>query len=148
MKKVVSPRQRRAFTLVEVLVGLFLALTAVSMLTLMIPVATRGQVAAQEYLQIQDIAQAKLDRLKDLGYGRLNSTEIINGEIATSSQGGDVYTIALQKDVTAPVNATGTLRITDYNANVKRVSISFSWLSGGLSATTSNYQLDGLISRE
>jgi type II secretory pathway pseudopilin PulG len=139
---------RRAFTLVEVMFGVVLCGFAVATLSSVIPLATKGQRASREYLQMADIAQAKMDRLKDLGYGRLNKDEISAATIGTETAMSDVYQFTLTTGVDAVTNATGKITISDYSPNIKRVVVGIKWKSGGAQATESSHELQGLIARE
>ena len=139
---------RRAFTLVEVMFGIVLCGLAVAGLASIIPLATKGQRASREYLQMADVAQAKMDRLKDLGYGRLNENEISAASIGNQTANENVYQFTLQAGVDAIANATGTITISDYNPNIKKVVITVKWKSGGAQATESSHELQGLIARE
>lgn len=139
---------RRAYSLIEVMFGIVLCGLAVATLSTMIPLATKGQRASREYLQMADVAQAKMDRLKALGYGRLNSTEIPAASIGTATNVNNVYQFNLTRGVDSVTNATGTVTVSDYDSDIKRVVVSINWVSGGQQATQSNYELQGLIARE
>lgn len=139
-------RSRRGFTLIEVMIGIVLSGMAVATLATLIPVATKGQRASREYLQMTDVAQAKMDRLKDLGYGRLNSTEIVAASIGTL-ESENVYKFTLQGGVDSVTNASGTITISDYNSDIRKVVVSLAWHSGGSTQTPSSYELQGLIAR-
>lgn len=94
-----------------------------------------------------DVAQAKMDRLKDLGYGRLNETEIVAAGIGTRAS-ENVYNFSLQGGVNSVCDATGTITISDFEDDIKKVVIAIAWRSGGSSATPSNHEIQGLIARQ
>ena len=139
--------RRRGFTLIEVMFGVVLAGMAVAMLSTLIPLATKGQHTSREYLQMTDVAQAKMDRLKDLGYGRLNANEIVAAGIGTTYS-ENVYRFTLVQGVNSVTGATGTITVSDYDADIKKIVIAVTWQSGGSTTTTSNYELQGLIARQ
>ncbi len=127
--------------------GVVLAGMSIAMLATLIPLATKGQTASREYLQMTDIAQAKMDRLKDLGYGRLNADEIVAAGIgAVDSE--DVYEFSLTGGVDSVASATGTVTVSDYDADIKKIVIAIGWQSGGSNSTTRSYELQGLIARQ
>lgn len=133
--------------MIEVMFGVVLAGMAVAMLSTLIPLATKGQHTSREYLQMTDVAQAKMDRLKDLGYGRLNANEIVAAGIGTS-QSENVYRFTLVQGVNSVTGATGTITVSDYDADIKKIVIAITWQSGGSTTSTSNYELQGLIARQ
>lgn len=134
--------------MIEVMFGIALCGIAVAGLSSMIPLATKGQRASREYLQMADAAQAKLDRLKDLGYGRLNAEEITAASVGVSTGTNDEYQFSLRRGVDSVTDATGTITVSDFNADIKKVVVNINWTSGGQQATQSNYELQGLVARE
>jgi prepilin-type N-terminal cleavage/methylation domain-containing protein len=139
--------RRQGFTLIEVMFGVVLAGMAVSMVATLIPLATKGQNASREYLQMTDVAQSKLDRLKDLGYGRLDEDEIVDAGIGTK-ESEDTYRFVLVRGVDSATSATGRITISDFDPDIKRVVISIDWKSAGATATPRAYELQGLIARQ
>lgn len=139
--------RRQGFTLIEVMFGVVLAGMAVSMVATLIPLATKGQNASREYLQMTDVAQSKLDRLKDLGYGRLDEDEIVDAGIGTK-ESEDTYRFVLVRGVDSATSATGRITISDFDPDIKRVVISIDWKSAGATATPRTYELQGLIARQ
>ena len=131
----------------EVMFGVVLAGMSIAMLASLIPLAAKGQNSSREYLQMTDVAQSKLDRLKDLGYGRLNDDEIVNASIGTK-ESENTYRFLLVNGVDSATNATGQIKISDFDVDIKRVTISMNWKSAGTTATPRNYELQGLIARQ
>src|SRR5687767_7709995 len=79
------------YTLIEVLVALFLVALGAILFTAMMPMSARGSHMVGNYQQASSLVQHKIDQLRAVGYGRLNYTELQTAGIIDTSQTTSPY---------------------------------------------------------
>lgn len=116
------------FSLVEVIVALFLLAVGSAIFGGVIPLAVKSAKMVSNHEQASSIVQHKLDQLRGVGYGRLTYTELRNAGIIDpkSTQPYEFTQVDGLYDLyPEPI---GTIEIKDFNANIKRVIVTITWV--------------------
>ena len=137
-------RQSRAgFSLVEVMVSLFIVAIGAVMYYALIPMSFKTGKMVGNYQQASSLVQHKIDQGRGVGYGRLTFTELRNAGIIDASPTASPFSFTTVDGLTAIYpNAVATITITDFSASIKQVTVSLTWTgspsrqgNGSMSAT-------------
>jgi prepilin-type N-terminal cleavage/methylation domain-containing protein len=122
-------RRRRGFTLMEVMITLFLLVGMGLMFGAVIPLQARSAHISNTYNQASLLCQHKIDQLRGAGFGSLNFAGLLNrGIIDDTSAAGLIsspyrFTVTDQLAADAgaatgffPAGSTGTIDVRDYSA--------------------------------
>lgn len=133
--------------MIEVLVGIFVASCLAMLGALLIPVAKQGQIVGSEYSRVTELAQTKLDKIRELGFGRMNSDDMIDAEICGTKSNSLTCAFVLDAADGGPAGATGQAVISDFNSDLKRAKVTIYWNSKGSTGKAHNFSLETLVAR-
>lgn len=135
---------RRGFTLVEVMIALFVFALVMVLFAMSLVMAKQASKLNGQYAQALSLAQHKIDQLRAVGYGRLVYTELddpqnIIDAVPTTSP----YSFVGVDEVANYLpNPTATLAITDAtgsydSSRVKLVTVTITWSASPTRASRS-----------
>lgn len=86
--------------------------------------------------------------MRGIGYGRLNYRELLNAGIIDMPHTSSPYrfTVVDQLNTFYP-QATGTIAVTDFNANIRRVTVTITWTGAAFQQGNGSLTLQALIAR-
>lgn len=123
--------KRRAFTLVEVMVSIFLVGAAASIFYAIVPMAAKTGRMVSTYQQASSVVQHKVDQVRGVGYGRLTYTELRAAGVIDATPDQPPYRFtAVDSLATMYPNPVGTMNVTDYNDRVRQVTVNLTWTGG------------------
>jgi prepilin-type N-terminal cleavage/methylation domain-containing protein len=134
--------RHRGFVLVEMIVAMFIIAIVALIFFATLPMSTKATTAMANTDQVASIIQHKTDQLRGVGYGRLNSSDLQDAEVVDNSKLTFTTVDGLS---TALPSGTGSLAISDFNANVKKVTITILWKTR--QKNTGRLSTDVLIAR-
>ena len=156
-----TPRRRRGFTIMEVVLAMTVFLMMTIMFAAAFPLTVRAAQFSSNYAQATQLAQHKIDQLRAVGYGSLNGaalagTGIIDSATAVanpagSPSGSTSYSFTAADNLTAyfPAGSTGTVTISpDTNSGsstVLDVTVLLTWTGGSVSS--GNYSTAAVITQ-
>jgi Tfp pilus assembly protein PilV len=141
--------RRRAFTLVEVAVAVFLLAMAVLMFGALYPTASRASRMSGNHSQAISEVQHKVDQLRAIGYGRLNYTEMRAAGIIDAEPGASPYRFdGVDELVNLLPNPTGTITVTYPATDLAQVVVSLSWSGSPSKAMEGNHAVTILIANQ
>jgi prepilin-type N-terminal cleavage/methylation domain-containing protein len=126
-------RGKLGYTLIEVIVGLFLVSLGALMFSAMLPMAAKGGRMVGNYQQASSLVQHKIDECRSVGYGRLTYSELQTAGIIDASPTSSPYSFA-GVDSLASIypSATGTLTVTDFSTTIRQVTVTLTWSGSAL----------------
>jgi Tfp pilus assembly protein PilV len=151
-------RPRVALGLIEVIFSLFLFMMMALMFAAVIPVATRSSKYSSSYAMAAQIAQHKIDQIRDAGYAKCNGTalktlNLIDSATAIETSGtAETFAFTTTDSLLAyfPAGATGTVTTDNYapsstgtGFNIRQVTITITWRDAG--GPTSSFSTTALI---
>lgn len=126
-------RGKLGYTLIEVMVGIFLVSLGALMFSAMLPMAAKGGRMVGNYQQASSLVQHKIDECRSVGYGRLTYSELRTAGIIDASPTSSPYSFTGVDSLTSIYpSATGTLTITDFNATIRQVTVTLTWNGSAL----------------
>lgn len=121
-------RKRSGFTLVEVMVAIFLFGAAASLLFGLMPAALKTGKMVGNHQQAASLVQHKIDQLRGVGWGRLNYTELRNAGVIDESPAASPFSFSLVDGVDdLYVDAVGTITVEDFSPQIKQVTVTLTW---------------------
>lgn len=143
-----SSRRRRGFSLVEVMVSIFLVAATGAVFYGLAPMAARTGKMVGNYQQAASMVQHKVDQLRGVGFGRLTYSELRNAGIVDTLPNTSPYRFNTVDSLTSLFPAaTGTITVTDYNANVKQVVVTLTWTGSPVRQGNGSLSVTALIPR-
>lgn len=135
------------FSLIEVLVSIFLIALGGAIFGSLIPSAVRSGRMVANHHQAASLVQHKIDQLRAVGYGRLNYTELVEAGIIDESPDTQPFTFKNVDQLTEFYrDPVATITIHDLNATIKQVTVTLSW-SGIAGRGENTVQITTLIAR-
>lgn len=139
-----SKRALQAFSLVEVMVALFIVAAGAVMYYALMPMSFKTGAMVSNYQQASSLVQHKIDQLRGVGYGRLTYAELRNAGIIDSSPTTAPFTFKTVDNLNSVFpQTTATISVSDFSASIKQVTVTLTWTgasskqgNGTLSATT------------
>lgn len=121
-------RNTLGYTLIEVVVALFLTTLGAVMFGALMPMASKTSRMVGNYQQASSLVQHKVDQLRAVGYGRLTYTELRTAGIIDASPTVPPYRFTGVDGLSSIYpQATGTIDVTDYSSSIKRITVSLTW---------------------
>jgi prepilin-type N-terminal cleavage/methylation domain-containing protein len=156
-------RIARAFTLMEVMMALFVFALMALMFSSITMIASRGTRMSNANMQAMTLAQRKLDQLQEAGFTKIYDgtasvpeglSTIVDAGTPLSSGGGYTYSFATTDKINElfPNNATGTIKISSWGGaaqtvedNLLLVTVTLTWKEAGKPQST--YELSNFVTR-
>lgn len=151
-------RSSSAVGLIEIIFSLFLFMMMALMFAAVIPVATRSSRYSSSYAMAAQIAQHKIDQIRDAGYAKCNGTQLaalnlIDSATPVESAGtAETFAFTNRDNLLAyfPNGATGTVTTDNYapsstgtGFNIRQVTITITWRDAG--GPTSTFSTSALV---
>jgi prepilin-type N-terminal cleavage/methylation domain-containing protein len=143
-------RRKPGYTLIEVLVSLFVVSMGAIMYTSMLPMAAKGSRMVGNYQQASSLVQHKIDQLRAVGYGRLDYTDLLASlDIIDAAPTSSPYSFTTVDGLSSIYpGATGTIAISTYAANIKQVTVTLTWAGSPLKQDTGSISAVALIANQ
>jgi prepilin-type N-terminal cleavage/methylation domain-containing protein len=143
-------RRKPGYTLVEVMVSLFVISMGAVMYTSTLPMAAKGSRMVGNYQQASSLVQHKIDQLRAVGYGRLDYTDLLAAlDIIDASPTTSPYSFTTIDNLASIYpGATGTIDISTYSTHIKQVTVTLTWNSSPLKQDTGSLQAVALIANQ
>jgi prepilin-type N-terminal cleavage/methylation domain-containing protein len=143
--------KKAGYSLIEVMVALFLVATGTIAFGAMVPMASRSARMNANYQQAVSLAQHKVDQCRAVGWGRLTYTELQAAGIIDASPTTSPYRFdgVDQLDGTGGVfpDATGTLTVTDFSSTVRQVTATIVWTGTPVRQGSGSLEVVALIAK-
>lgn len=140
---------RRGFSLVEVVVAVFLLAMAVLMFGAFYPTASRTSRMSGNHSQAISEVQHKVDQLRAVGYGRLNYTELVAAGIIDATPTTQPYRFTTVDGLTDLLPAAvGTISISDAGTDLRQVTVRVSWSGAPSKAMEGNHEVTILVANQ
>jgi type II secretory pathway pseudopilin PulG len=121
------PRRRGSATL-EVIFAILIISTAAMMFSALIPPAIKTERMMSSHQQATSLIQHKIDQLRGVGWGRLTYNELRDAEIIDTTATSSPFRWDAADNLTTYYKAaTGTIAVSDFDANIKRVTVTLTW---------------------
>lgn len=144
----IQRRLRRGATLLEVVFAVFIVAGAALVFSALIPPAVKSEKMVASHQQAISIIQHKIDQLRGVGYGRLTYSELLDAGIIDSSPSSSPYQFTQVDQLTTFYRqATGTIAISDFDANIRRATITLTWTGAAFRQGNGSLSIDVLIAR-
>jgi prepilin-type N-terminal cleavage/methylation domain-containing protein len=143
-------QRKLGYTLIEVLVSLFVISMGAIMYTAMLPMAAKGSRMVGNYQQASSLVQHKIDQLRAVGYGRLDFTNLRSSlDIIDATPTTSPYSFTTIDNLSSIYpGATGTIAISDYSSTIKQVIVTLSWTSSPLKQDKGSLSAVALIAKQ
>ena len=144
-------KRKHGYTLVEVMVALFLIAMGAIMYSAMMPMAAKGSRMVSNYTQACSLVQHKIDQLRAVGYGRLDYTDLAaSPDIIDASPATSPFSFTTIDSLSAiyPNGATGTIAIADFSSVVKQVTVTLTWTGSAIKQDTGTLTAVALIAKD
>lgn len=141
-------RLRSGSSLLEIMFAIFVVAASALIFSALIPPAVKSEKMTASHQQAISIVQHKIDQLRGVGYGRLNYAELLDAGIIDSSHTSSPYrfTVVDQLNTFYPA-ATGTIAVADFDANIRRVTVTITWTGAAFQQGNGTLTLQALIAR-
>lgn len=151
-------KSRVGLGLVEVMFSLFLFMMMALMFAAVIPAATRSSKYTSSYSMAAQIAQHKIDQIRNAGYAKCNGASlatlnVIDSATPIATNGtAETFSFTTADNLLAyfPSGATGTVTTDNYapsstgtGFNIRQVTITLTWRDGG--GPTSSFSTSALV---
>jgi len=141
--------RRRAFTLVEVIVAVFLLAMAVLMFGAFYPSASRASRMSGNHSQAISEVQHKVDQLRAVGYGRLNYSELRAAGIIDAEPGASPFRFDSVDGLAALLpNPVGTLSVSYPATDLAQVTVRLTWTGAPSKAMEGMHEVTILIANQ
>ncbi len=128
-------RTRRGFSLIEVLIAVFLVITCMLIVIATMPLATASRNKADRSTKAIGLAQKELEALRGAGYPNLTPTQMYSYGLIdnTTAVSSNTYTFtnadALAYDSPANVlpNGTGTVTVEQLDFDLRRLTVAVTY---------------------
>jgi type IV pilus assembly protein PilV len=136
------------FTLIEVMVSIFLVALGAIMYTALMPMAAKGSQMVSNYQQASSLAQNKIDEIRAVGYGRIDYADLLAAGIIDSSPTSSPYCFTAQGGLaTIFPGATGTIAISDFSPTIKQVTVTVTWSASAVKQDNGSLSAVALVAR-
>lgn len=142
-----TARSSRGFTLVEIMVVLFVLAVIVMIFAGSVVMAEKAAHVNGQFAQALSLCQHKLDQLRAVGYGRLNYTELDDAEIVDPTPTSSPFSfVVVDEAANYLLSPTATLTIQDLTAGkTKIVTATITWKKARHQTKTCTVSLSGII---
>lgn len=141
-------RRLSGSSLIEIMFAIFIVAGAALVFAALIPPAVKSEKMVASHQQAISIIQHKIDQLRGIGYGRLTYAEMLDAGIIDSNPSSSPYRFTQVDQLnTFYPQATGTITISDFDANVRRVNVTLTWTGAAFRQGNGTLALEVLIAR-
>jgi prepilin-type N-terminal cleavage/methylation domain-containing protein len=141
--------QKRGFSLVEVVVAVFLLAMAVLMFGAFYPTAARASRMSGNHSQAISEVQHKVDQLRAVGYGRLTYSELKAAGIIDASPSSLPYRFSGVDGLANLLpGAVGTIDVTPAGTDLMQVKIKITWSGAPSKAMEGSHEVTILIANQ
>jgi prepilin-type N-terminal cleavage/methylation domain-containing protein len=141
-------RPKSGYTLIEVMVSMFLVSLGAIMFSAMMPMAAKGSRMVANYQQASSIVQHKIDELRAVGYGRIDYTDLQSVGIIDASPTSAPFSFSGVDGLTNIYpTATGTLSVSDFSSDIKQVTVTLTWTGSPIKQDIGTLTAVALIAR-
>ena len=141
-------KNKLGYTLIEVMIALFLISMGAITFTAMMPMAAKGSRMVSNYQQASSLAQNKIDEIRAVGYGRIDYTDLLAAGIIDSSPTASPYSFTgVGALATIFPGATGTIAVADFSTTIKQVTVTVSWAGSGIKQDQGTLTAVALVAR-
>lgn len=141
-------RHRRGITSLEILFAVTLVFAASMMYVALVPSALKTERMMANHQQATSLLQHKVDQLRGVGYGRLTYDELKDAGIIDATPTSSPYRFNTVDRLTDYYKAaTGTITITDFDTNNKRVVLTLTWTGMHARQANGTLSVTALIAR-
>lgn len=131
-------KNRRGTTLMDAVITIMVAALTGLMFSAMYPAATSCSRQAQEYKTATATAQRKMEQIRSFKYELLNPSVLYTNSVIDSAAGTTPYPFTVADSLASKLTqGTGTVDIQDTASDMKRVTITVSWISSSHSVARS-----------
>jgi prepilin-type N-terminal cleavage/methylation domain-containing protein len=139
-------KNKLGYTLIEVMVAMFLISMAAITFSAMMPMAAKGSHMVSNYQQASSLVQNKIDEIRAVGYGRIDYTDLLAAGIIDSSPTSSPYSFTGVGGLdTILPGASGTISVSNYSTTIKQVTVTVSWAGGGIKQDTGTLSAVALV---
>lgn len=136
------------FTLIEVMVAIFLVAMGAIMYSALMPMAAKGSRMVSNYQQASSLVQNKIDELRAVGYGRLDYADLRAAGIIDASPTSAPYSFTGVGGLAAIFpGATGALSLSDFSSTIKQVTVTVTWSGRAIKQDTGTLSAVALVAR-
>lgn len=139
---------RSGFTLVEVVVALFVFTLLMLVFSGTISVSMSASRMNGQYAQATSLCQHKIDQLRATGFGRINYTDLRSAGIIDASPATQPFSFVTDDGVANILpNATATITTSflDTAKQILKVTVTISWKNASLDSKTKTMSLNAII---
>jgi len=139
------------FTLMEVMVSLFVMTLIVLMFAATLPMAAKSSKMNGNYAQAMSLCQHKIDQMRSVGYGALTYSGLRTAEIIDASPTSLPYSFQQMDSLSSYfTSATGTINVQSHSThtNVRIVTVRVQWTGTGARQTAGTCELVALIASD
>ena len=129
----------RSFTLIEVIIAIFILGTGIVAVLSIFPMGTQIQKSAQMASTASQLGQAKMEELISKSYGEISVATTTEAQLDSPFES---YKRVTKVNYWDPVNST----ITDSDSGIKKIEITVSWKSP-LGVTEKSININSLIAK-
>lgn len=138
----------RGFTLIEMLVAVFIFGLTASAFAAMLQMSAKTQTMAANYQQAATMVQHKMDQLRGVGYGRLTYSELLAAGIIDPAPNAPPYQFTATDSLASlQPNCSGTIDVADYSSDTKQVTVRVRWLTGPDQRSDGDVTVTALIAK-
>ena len=135
--------RRRGFSLIEVLIAIFLVVTCMMIVVATMPIATASRTKADLVSRATGLAQKQIEALRGVSYPNLTPTQMLTYGLidSTTPVATNTYSFtnadALANDSPAVIlpNGTGQVTIEQLDFDLRRVTVSVTYNDRGTTRT-------------
>jgi type II secretory pathway pseudopilin PulG len=141
-------RKRAGFTLVEAVISMMVVAASAGVFFALLPMSFKTGKMVGSYQQASSLLQHKVDQMRGVGYGRLTYAELRDAGIIDSSPSAQPYSFAGVDGLASLYSRpTATIRITDYSASIKQVSVTLVWTGSSMAQGRGDMTVTALIAK-
>lgn len=139
-------KNKPGYTLIEVMVAMFLISMATITFSAMMPMAAKGSHMVSNYQQASSLVQNKIDEIRAVGYGRIDYTDLLAAGIIDSSPTSAPFSFTNVGGLAAILpGASGTITVSDFSTTIKQVTVTVTWSGAGVKQDTGSLSAVALV---
>lgn len=139
--------RRKGFSLVEVIIAIFLIALGATILGAIFPLASKSGKMVGNHEQAASIVQHKIDQLRGVGYGRLTWSELYDAGIIDSKTTQPYEFTGVDELAKIYPNPKGTIEISNFSSNIKKVTVSLVWTGSAYKQGNGSITATALIAK-
>ncbi len=141
-------KAKLGFTLIEVMVAIFLVSLGAIMYSALMPMAAKGSRMVSNYQQASSLVQNKIDEVRAVGYGRIDFADLQAAGIIDASPTSAPYSFTgVAGLATIFPGATGTIAVADFSTTIKQVTVTLTWSGSAIKQDSGTLSAVALVAR-